>query len=36
MAAPHMSEPGSNLVIRAIDGRQVAARVVRTPFVGAL
>ena len=29
------SEPGSNLVIRASDGRQVGARVVRTPFVGA-
>ncbi|MEO8017990.1 MAG: 2Fe-2S iron-sulfur cluster-binding protein [Pseudomonadota bacterium] len=36
MAAPHLSEPGSNLVIRAADGRQVAARVVRTPFVGAV
>jgi sarcosine oxidase subunit alpha len=36
MVAPPMSEPGSNLVIRAVDGRQVAARVVRTPFVGAL
>ena len=31
-----LSEPGSNLVIRASDGRQVGARVVRTPFVGAV
>jgi hypothetical protein len=31
-----LSEPGSSLVIRASDGRQVGARVVRTPFVGAV
>ena len=36
MASPALSEPGSNLVIRASDGRQVGARVVRTPFVGAV
>jgi sarcosine oxidase subunit alpha len=36
MASPHLSEPGSNLVIRASDGRQIGARVVRTPFVGAV
>jgi sarcosine oxidase subunit alpha len=36
MALPQLSEPGSNLVIRASDGRQVGARVVRTPFVGAV
>ncbi|HEV7607910.1 MAG TPA: 2Fe-2S iron-sulfur cluster-binding protein [Steroidobacteraceae bacterium] len=35
MAAPALSEPGSNLVIRGSDGRTVAARVVRTPFLGA-
>jgi sarcosine oxidase, subunit alpha len=34
MALPSLSEPGSNLVIRAGDGRLVAARVVRTPFLG--
>jgi len=34
MASPQLSEPGTNLVIRASDGRQVGARVVRTPFVG--
>jgi sarcosine oxidase subunit alpha len=33
MATPSLSEPGTNLTIRASDGRQVAARVVRTPFV---
>ncbi len=36
MASPHLSEPGSSLVIRASDGRQVGARVVRTPFVEAV
>ena len=36
MASPALSEPGSSLVIRASDGRQVGARVVRTPFVGAV
>jgi len=36
MASPRLSEPGSNLVIRASDGRHVPARVVRTPFVGAV
>jgi sarcosine oxidase subunit alpha len=35
MAAPDLAEPGSNLVIRATDGRQLGARVVRLPFVGA-
>jgi sarcosine oxidase subunit alpha len=35
MVLPHMCEPGANLVIRASDGREVGARVVRTPFVGA-
>jgi len=35
MALPHLTEPGTNLVIRASDGRQVAARVVRAPFVEA-
>jgi sarcosine oxidase subunit alpha len=34
MAVPQLSEPGSNLVIRASNGRQVAARVVRAPFPG--
>jgi sarcosine oxidase, subunit alpha len=33
MAAPPLSEPGKELIIRASDGRQVSARVVRTPFV---
>jgi sarcosine oxidase subunit alpha len=33
MATPSLSEPGTNLTIRASDGRLVAARVVRTPFV---
>ncbi len=33
MASPSLSEPGTNLTIRASDGRLVAARVVRTPFV---
>jgi sarcosine oxidase subunit alpha len=32
MAAPSLSEPGNELVIRASDGRLVSARVVRTPF----
>ena len=36
MASPQLSEPGTKLVIRASDGRQVGARVVRTPFVGAV
>jgi sarcosine oxidase subunit alpha len=35
MAAPHLSEPGTSLVIRSSDGRHVAARVVRAPFVEA-
>ena len=33
MAAPHLATPGTPIVIRASDGRQVSARVVRTPFL---
>ena len=33
MAAPSLSEPGKEIIIRASDGRKVSARVVRTPFV---
>lgn len=35
MAAPHLATPGTGLAIRASDGRMVAARVVKTPFVEA-
>jgi sarcosine oxidase subunit alpha len=35
LAAPHLSEPGTALDIRASDGRMVRARVVKTPFVEA-
>jgi sarcosine oxidase subunit alpha len=33
MAAPHLAPPGTQIVIRASDGRLVSARVVRTPFL---
>jgi sarcosine oxidase, subunit alpha len=35
MASPMLSDPGTNIAIRASDGRLVSARVVRTPFVEA-
>jgi sarcosine oxidase subunit alpha len=35
MAAPHLAPPGTSIVIRGSDGRQVSARVVRTPFLEA-
>jgi sarcosine oxidase subunit alpha len=35
MAAPYLAPPGTSIVIRGSDGRQVSARVVRTPFLEA-
>ena len=35
MAAPRLAAPGTELAIRASDGRMVPARVVKTPFVEA-